>query len=78
MLCFQFAKFPWEKYHMLRTDEDGQMQMFSLHNEFLLYIFSNAKAIEKSDVYWQKFLNSFNSITRSTCCNVRLNIMMKG
>ena len=36
---------------MLRTDEDGQMQMFSLHNEFLLYIFSNAKAIEKSDVY---------------------------
>ena len=28
---------PWEKYHMLRTEEDDQMH--SLHNEFLLYIF---------------------------------------
>ena len=35
---------------MLRADEDGQMQMFSLHNEFLLYIFSNASGTEKSDI----------------------------
>ena len=34
---------------MLRADEDGWMWMFSLHNEFLLYIFSNANGIEKSD-----------------------------
>ena len=27
---------------MLRADQDGQMRMFSLHKEFLLYIFSNA------------------------------------
>ena len=52
---------------MLRADEDGQMR-----------IISNAKGIEKSDIYLQKCLNSFNSITRSICCNVRLNIMMKG
>ena len=77
ILCFQSVKLPWEKYHMLRGDEDGRKQMFSLHKEFLWYIFSNAKGIEKSGIYWQKFLASFKSITRSTCCNVRLNIMMK-
>ena len=32
-----FVKFPWEKYNMLRADEDGRMLF--LHNEFLLYIF---------------------------------------
>ena len=55
---------------MLRADEDSRLPMFSHHNEFLLYIFSNANGIEK-------LVTSFNSITRSTCCNVRLNIMIK-
>ena len=77
MLCFQFVKFPWEKYHMLSADEDGRMPMFSLLNEFLLYIFSNGNWIEKLVICWQEILTSFNSITRSTCCSVRLNIMMK-
>ena len=36
---------------MLRGDEDGRKQMFSLRKEFLLYIFSNAKGIEKSGIY---------------------------
>ena len=49
----------------------------SLHDEFLLYIFSNPNGIEKSDICWQKFLILFNSLTRSTCCNLRLDIMMK-
>ena len=30
---------------MLRADQDGQMRMFSLHKEFLLYIFSNANEL---------------------------------
>ena len=77
ILYFLFVKFPWEKYHMPRADEDGWMWMFSLHNEFLLYIFSNANGIEKSDICWQKFLTLFNAVMRSTCCSVRLNTMMK-
>ena len=35
ILCFQFVKFPCEKYHILRVYENGQM--LSPHNEFLLY-----------------------------------------
>ena len=42
-LRFQFVKFPWEKYNMLRVDEDDRMLFFD--NEFLLY-FSNAHGIE--------------------------------
>ena len=41
------------------------------------YIFSNADGIEKQGICWQKFLTLFYSITRSTCCNVQLNIIMK-
>ena len=36
-LCFHFVKFPWEKYNMLKADEDGRMLF--LHNELLVYIF---------------------------------------
>ena len=37
---------------MLRADEDGRMRMYSLHKELLLYIYivSNARGIEKSDI----------------------------
>ena len=77
IVCFQFVKFLWKNYHMLKADKDGRMRMFCLHKEFLLYISSNANGIEKSDICWQKFPTSFNSITRRTCCNVKLNIMMK-
>ena len=41
------------------------------------YIISNANGIEKPGIYRQKCLSLFNSIRGSTCCNVRLNIMMK-
>ena len=37
MLCSQFIKFPWKKYHMLRADEDGQMLF--LHDEFFIMYF---------------------------------------
>ena len=33
-------------------------------------IFSNGNGIEKPDKYEQKFLTLFNTIARSTCCNV--------
>ena len=32
---------------MLRADEDGRNRMFPLHHEFLLFVFSNVKGIEK-------------------------------
>ena len=35
---------------MVRAHEDGRMRMLSLHKEFLLYIFSNANGIQKSDI----------------------------
>ena len=73
ILCFQFVKFPWEKY-MLRVDEDGRMLCLSWQR---MFIFSNTNVIEKSDICWQKFLTSFNSITKSTCCSVRLNMMKR-
>ena len=44
------CKTPLRKYHMLRADEDGPIQMFSLHNKFLLYIFSIANGIDKLDI----------------------------
>ena len=40
------------------------------------YIFSNANGKEKPDKCGQKFLTSFNSITRSTCSYVSVNIMI--
>ena len=40
------------------------------------YIFSNVNGIVKPDKYGQKFLTLFNTIARSTCCNVSLNIMI--
>ena len=71
ILCFEFVKFPWEKYNILRAEEVGQMLF--LHNEFLLYICINE--MEKLDICCQKFLTLFNSITKSTCYN--LSIMIK-
>ena len=58
---------------MLRADEDGQMLF--LHNEFLLYIFK-CKWKGKPDKHGQKFLTLFNTLARSTCCNVSLDIMI--
>ena len=42
----------------------------ALSSQRISVIFSNANGIEKLDICWQKFLTLFNSITRSTCCNV--------
>ena len=41
---------------------------------FLFHLSVNG--IEKPDKCGQKFLTFFNSVTRSTCCNVSLNIMI--
>ena len=59
---------------MLRADEDGQMLF--LHNEFC-NIFPSVNRTEKPAICSQKFLTSFNSITRSNCCNVRLNMIKR-
>ena len=40
------------------------------------YIFSNVNGIEKPDKYGQQFLFLFNTIARSTCCNLSLNTMI--
>ena len=61
-------------YNMLTADEDGRMLF--LHNEFLSYIFK-CKWNRESGHFLTKFLTSGNFITASSCCNVRLNIMMK-
>ena len=58
---------------MLQADEDGWMLF--LHNELLLYISKYKNGIKKPDKCGQKFLTLFNSITKSTSCNVSLNIM---
>ena len=49
--------------------------MLFLHNKFLLYIFK-CKWKAKPDEHGQKFLILFNTLARSTCCNVSLDIMI--
>ena len=56
---------------MLEAVKDGQMLF--LHDEFLLYIFKCKWNRET----WHLLTEIFNSMTRSTCFNARLNIMMK-
>ena len=74
ILCFQFVKFPWKKYNMLEADENGRMLF--LHNEFLSYIFK-CKWNRETRHFPTKMSTFVNSITRSTWCNAKLNIMMK-
>ena len=73
ILCFHFVKLPWKKY-MLEADENGRMLF--LHNEFLLYIFK-CKWNRGTRHLLTKISIFVNSVTRTTCCNARLNIMMK-
>ena len=54
-----------------------RMVEFSFFITNFCYILPKANGIDKPDICRQKFLTSFNSITISTCCNARLNIMMK-
>ena len=67
---FQFVKFPWEKYHMLRTHEDGRM--FSLPNKFLLYIFKRKwnREIGQLLTKTSKFVQ-FNNKKHLLQCRVR-------
>ena len=66
LLCFQFLRFPWEKYNMLRTN----FRMLFLYNEFLLYI-SNVNGIEKSFICWQiSNFDQFNNKNHLVQCNV--------
>ena len=67
ILCFQFVKFPWEKY-MLRANEDGRMLF--LHNEFWLHIF-------KCGHLWIKMSNFVQFNNKKHFCKARLNIMIK-
>ena len=57
---------------MLRANEDGRMLF--IHNEFLLYNVK-CKWNRATGQIWTKFLTLFNTIARSTCCNVSINIM---
>ena len=62
------------KKYMLEADQNGRMLF--LHNEFLLYIFKCKWNTETRHLL-TKISTFLNSITRSTCCSARLNIMMK-
>ena len=72
ILCFQFVKFTWEKYHMLRTDEDDRM--LSLHNEFLSYIFECKWNREIGNLLTEisNFVQ-FNNKKHLLQCNVKYN-----
>ena len=67
-------KISLKKYNMLEADENGRTLF--LRNEFLLYIFKCKWNIETRHLL-TKMYTFVNSITRGTCCNARLNIMMK-
>ena len=74
VICFHLVKYPWEKYNMLRADED--CWMLFLHNELLVYI-SNANRTEKPHKFWTKISNFVKFNHKNHCCNLSLNIMMK-
>ena len=60
---------------MLRTDEDGRMLCFSFRTN-ICYIFSNANGIDNGHLLTN--LSNFVQFNKkSTCCNVRLSIIMK-
>ena len=74
ILCTQIVKFSWKKCDMLRADEDGRMVFF--HNEFLLHILQCKWNREIKHLLTK--ISNFLQINRmNTCCNVRLNIMIK-
>ena len=60
---------------MLEADENGRIPF--LHNKFLLYIFE-CKWNRETRRLLTKISTFVNSITRSTCCNVELNVIKKG
>ena len=76
-LCFHFVKFSWEKYNMLRADEDGR-NLF-LYNELLVYIFKCKwnRETEKPHNFWTQIFNFDQYNHKNHCCNVSLNIIMK-
>ena len=74
IFCFQFVKFPWEKYNMLRPDINGKCSFFVTN---CCYAFSNANGIEKADSFLIKISNFVQFNDKNHCCNVRLDIMMK-
>ena len=59
---------------MLEADENGRMLF--LHQEFLLCIFK-CKWNRETRYLLTKTSTFLNSITRSICCNEKLNIMIK-
>ena len=76
ILCFHFAKFPlkniicWKQMKMVKC---------SFFKTNFYFIFSNVKRKWNRETrhLLTKISTFVNSITRSTCCNARLNIMMK-
>ena len=69
-LCFQFAKFSWEK-NMLGADEGSRMLF--LHNERLLYIFKCNWNRETGPLSTK--LSSFALlITKKRCCKLQFNV----
>ena len=73
ILCFQFVKFPCAKY-ILKAEMKVVEFSFFITNVCLCTCING---IKKPDISWQKFLISFNSVTRSTFCSFRLNIIIK-
>ena len=60
---------------MLEADENGRIPF--LHNEFLLYTFE-CKWNRETRRLLTKISTFVNSVARSTCCNVKLNVIKKG
>ena len=62
------------KKYILEADQNSRMLF--LHNEILLYIFK-CKWNRENRHFLTKISTFVNSITRSTCCNAKLNIIKK-
>ena len=70
------CKISLKKHNMLEADKNGWMLF--LHNEFLLYNFKCQMQWNRETRHLLTKISTFvNSVTRSTCCDARLNMMMK-
>ena len=76
ILCFHFAKFPLKNIICWKNMKIVECSFFITN---FYYIFSNVKCKWNGETrhLLTKMSTFVNSITRSTCCDARLNIMMK-
>ena len=76
ILCFLFAKFPlkniicWKQMKMIKCS-------FFITNFYYIFSIAKCKWNRETRHLLTKISTFVNSITRSACCDARLNIMMK-